>query len=78
MISRWIVHFECHWGYRPRFSIRRAPRVGDRVVDGGEAGVLVACRDCSGVGFFNRLDTAPAPGARGQAENETEEQGHGL
>lgn len=52
MIIRWIVHFECHWGYRPRFSIRRAPRAGDWVENGGERGELIGCPECSSDGFL--------------------------
>ncbi|MDQ0376519.1 hypothetical protein [Amycolatopsis thermophila] len=39
----------------------RAPRAGDRVVDGGEPGVLVLCRECSGSGLLHQLDHLPAP-----------------
>ena len=57
MISRWIVQVEVHRGYRPRLSIRRVPRPGDRVVDGGVPGILVRCGDC-GDGLLHRPDDA--------------------
>jgi hypothetical protein len=58
MIARFIVHIEVHRGYRPRLSIRRAPRPGDRTVDGGMPGVLIACRECDGEGLLHRPDNA--------------------
>ena len=70
MIARWIVHVEIHRGYRPRLSVRRAPCHGDRVVDGGVAGILVACRVCSGVGFLHRADE-PSPGVLPQSLDST-------
>lgn len=45
-IVRLELHAEWHPGYRPRLSIRRAPRPGDEVVDGGVVGVLVRCGEC--------------------------------
>ena len=42
MISRWILHVEAHWGYRPIVNIRRAPRTGDVT----PWGVLVLCQTC--------------------------------
>jgi hypothetical protein len=51
-IRRYVVHAEWHPGYRPRLSIRRAPRAGDRVMNGDEPSTLVPCRDCGTVGFF--------------------------
>lgn len=51
-IWRWTVHAEWHPDHRPRFSIRRAPRHGQRVTDGGEEGALIACRECSGDGYL--------------------------
>lgn len=59
MIKRYILHIEFHWGYRPHISLRRAPRHGDRVVDGGEMGTLEACDKCSTVGFLHRADVDP-------------------
>lgn len=53
MIKRWILHFEFHWGYWPRISIKRVPRPGDWVFDGGEWGQLVACRECGGDGLLH-------------------------
>lgn len=46
MIKRWVVHVELHRGYRPHFSIRRLPRVGTRMIDGGIHGTVVPCREC--------------------------------
>lgn len=53
MIKRWILHIEFHWGYRPRISIKRVPRPGDWVFDGGEWGQLIACRECGGDGLLH-------------------------
>ena len=58
MIARWNVHFEYHRGYRPRFSIRRAPKHGDRGIDGGEPGTLIRCEMC-GDGFLHMPDRLP-------------------
>lgn len=55
MIKRWTIHFEYHWGYWPRFSIRRNPRHGDRVVDGGVPGTLKRCPTCQD-GFLHEPD----------------------
>lgn len=52
MIARYLLHLEAHRGHRPRLSLRRAPRPGDRVVDGGIPGTLAACEPCSGEGFL--------------------------
>lgn len=64
-IRRWHVHAEWHAGYRPRFWIRRAPRPGDTVTDGGEQGRLVGCYECSTVGFLfvpeHQLAAYPRP-----------------
>lgn len=60
MIRRWILHVEAHRGYRPRISLRRAPRAGDRVVDGGEPGILVRCQEC-GEGFLFVADDGSRP-----------------
>lgn len=53
MIARWVLHVEAHWGYRPHISIRRAPRSGDVVMNGGERCVLERCQHC-GEGFLAR------------------------
>lgn len=53
MIKRYILHIEFHWGYWPRISIKRVPRPGDWVFDGGEWGQLVICRECSGDGLLH-------------------------
>ncbi len=60
MIERWILHVEFHWGYRPRVSLRRAPRSGDRVVDGGVPGTLERCALC-GEGFLHVPDPRIVP-----------------
>lgn len=52
MIARYVLHLEAHRGRLPRVSLRRAPRHGDRVVDGGIPGTLVACEPCSAEGFL--------------------------
>jgi hypothetical protein len=67
MINRYVIHIGAHRGYWPRLSIRRAPRHGDRVIDGGEPGTLVRCRDCDGTGFLHhpdRLPTSAMPSTR--------------
>jgi hypothetical protein len=66
VILRYLLHLEWHCGYRPTVKMRRAPREGDRVVDGGEPGTLVRCRGC-GAGFLHQMDrplepTVPAEG----------------
>ena len=53
MIARWVLHVEWHWGYRLRVSFRRAPRSGDRVMNGGVPCVLERCYHC-GEGFLAR------------------------
>jgi hypothetical protein len=63
MIRQYVVHIEWHRGYRPRLSIRRRPRHGDRVVDGGEPGTLIACRECGGDGMLHLRDRPPAASA---------------
>ncbi len=55
MILRYILHIEANWGYRPRINLRRAPRSGDRVVDGGVPGTLRRCWEC-GEGFLHDPD----------------------
>lgn len=55
MIKRYILHIEFHWGYCPRISIKRAPRHGDRVVDGGVLGTLQRCPTCQ-EGFLHEPD----------------------
>lgn len=59
MIKRYILHFEFHWGYRPRISIRRMPRPGDRIMDNGMMGTLEACPNCDGDGLLHRPDEFP-------------------
>lgn len=61
MIRRYLLHLEAHRGYRPRVSLRRAPRSGDRVVDGGLPGRLTGCDGCSSVGLLFVPDQPPAP-----------------
>ncbi len=56
---RLVLHAELHRGYAPRFSVRWEPRAGTRVVDGGEAGVLVRCHECGGSGLLHRPDRLP-------------------
>lgn len=56
MIKRYILHIEFHWGYRPRISIKRVPRPGEVVVDGGEVGTLVICPECSGQGLLHLVE----------------------
>lgn len=60
MIRRYILHLEWNRGYRPRVSLRRAPRGGDRVMDGGEPGQLMCCHECGSTGFMFRPDRQPA------------------
>lgn len=48
MIKQWIVHVEAHWGYRPRFSVRRKNRAGEVT----PWGVLVTCPECDGDGHL--------------------------
>jgi hypothetical protein len=55
MIKRYILHFEFHWGYWPKISIKRVRRPGEWVHDGGEWGKLVACRECSGQGVLHQV-----------------------
>jgi hypothetical protein len=55
-----IVHIEFHWGYRPRLSVRWAPRAGDRE----HGGVLVRCRACSGDGLLLQDNKAFVPHPR--------------
>lgn len=57
MILIYILHIEFHWGYRPRISIRRKPRVGDRMINGGVPGTLVGCPTCSTDGFLHQEDS---------------------
>jgi hypothetical protein len=59
MTKRYILHIEWHKGYKPRFSIRRVPRHGDKVFDGGEKGTLIACQTCSTTGFLFKSDSEP-------------------
>jgi hypothetical protein len=58
-IKRYILHVEWHPGYRPHISIRKMPRPGQRVVDGGVSGVLESCSNCSGDGMLLRPDAFP-------------------
>ncbi len=58
MIKRYILHIEAHrnvFRYRPRISFKRAPRHGDRVVDGGVPGTLKLCPECQ-EGFLHEPD----------------------
>ena len=43
-----VLQIEAHWGYRPRISLRMAPRVGQITSEG----LLVRCRECSGDGLL--------------------------
>ncbi len=70
MIKRWILHIEFHWGYRPRISLRRAPRSGDRVTDGGVPGTLERCALC-GEGFLHVPDPRAVPARGGQQRHPT-------
>ena len=68
MIARWVLHVEKHHGYRPIVRLRRAPRDGDIVWNGGVRSVLERCGEC-GDGFLAReLDqrkaTAPSSADR--------------
>jgi hypothetical protein len=56
VIARYVLHVELHRGYRPRISFRRAPRPGDRVIDGGVPGTLEGCSACSCTGLLHRAD----------------------
>jgi hypothetical protein len=58
-----VVHAEWHRGYGllPILYVRRAPRPGDRVVDGGQAGTLELCPACSGLGLLHVADHHPEP-----------------
>jgi hypothetical protein len=56
MIKRFTIHLEFHRGYRPRFYIRPQPKPGDRHVDGGVPGILVACKECDGQGLLHKPD----------------------
>jgi hypothetical protein len=55
MIKRYILHIETHWRYRPRISFKKAPKAGDRVVDGGIPGTLKLCPTCQ-EGFLHEPD----------------------
>jgi hypothetical protein len=70
VIVRYVVHIEGHRGYWPRLSIRRAPRHGDRTMNGGQPGTLVRCPEC-GEGFLHRPDTrqATSPAAPGVSQD---------
>lgn len=46
MIKRYVLHIEAHKRHLPRVSFKRAPRAGDRVVDGGVPGTLKLCPVC--------------------------------
>lgn len=61
MLARYVLHLEWTRGYRPHVSLRRAPRHGDRVTDGGRTGTLERCQPC-GEGFLFRPDPAPPGG----------------
>jgi hypothetical protein len=70
VIVRYILHIEAHWGYRPRISLRRAPRSGDRVTDGGVPGTLRRCALC-GEGFLHEPDPIAIPTRGGQQRHPT-------
>ncbi len=70
MILRYILHVEFHWGYRPRINLRRAPRSGDRVTDGGIPGTLRRCALC-GDGFLHEPDPRAVPAKGGQQRHPT-------
>lgn len=62
MIKRYVLHIEAHrnvFRYRPRISFKRAPRHGDRVVDGGILGTLKLCPLCQ-EGFLHEPDPRPS------------------
>lgn len=42
-------------------NLRKAPKAGDRVMDGGEMGTLVVCHECDGDGLLHKLDHMPEP-----------------
>jgi hypothetical protein len=60
VIVRYVIHLEANRGYWPRLSLRRMPRHGDRVTDGGQMGTLIRCPEC-GDGFLHRADPTPPP-----------------
>lgn len=68
MIARFELRLEAHRGYRPRLSLRRVPRPGDRFVNGDEPGHLVGCRECSGTGTLHvadqRSSAVPSPAGK--------------
>jgi hypothetical protein len=78
-LHRLIVHAEWRRGYRPHFSIRRAPRHGDRTRNGDEHGSLLMCHTCSGVGYLfesdELRDAAPATASPRTYDQLTEQEG---
>jgi hypothetical protein len=60
VIARFEIRVEMHRGYRPRLTLRRIPKAGDRVTDGGVMGTLETCPEC-GDGLLHRPDVIPAP-----------------
>lgn len=58
MIKRYVLHIEAHRRRLPRISFKRAPRPGDRVVDGGIPGTLRRCPTCQ-EGFLHEPDPRP-------------------
>src|SRR3954467_14874548 len=55
MIKRYILHIEAHKWHLPRISFKRAPKHGDRVMDGGVMGTLKLCPECQ-EGFLHEPD----------------------
>lgn len=55
MIKRYILHIEAHKWRVPRISFKRAPKHGDRVMDGGVMGTLKLCPECQ-EGFLHEPD----------------------
>lgn len=56
MLKIYILHLEWNKGYRPHVSLRRKPKAGDRVLNGGEPGTLLTCDTCSGTGTLHQPD----------------------
>lgn len=56
MLRIYILHLEWHRGYRPHVSLKRKPRAGDRVSNGGQMGTLLTCHTCSGTGTLHQPD----------------------
>lgn len=60
MILRLILHLEWHPGYGATVSLHRAPRHGDRALNGGQPGTLTLCPLCED-GMLHTPDTPPQP-----------------